>query len=167
MNPDSRDFLAFQAALEGSDEPVSEIEIQGRRFIVERNPEPGVLARMKSKPDSPRSALTLHFDALDQRPPSYPAWLPFIPGHEVTVGVWDNPEMSAVSWPELTNPDDVINPLIEMLRQEAWTGEETRTGRDDAPAEFLALERDGHRCMVMSGGIGGEWLVTLTNYPHP
>ncbi|HEX6748484.1 MAG TPA: hypothetical protein VF092_14395 [Longimicrobium sp.] len=167
MKQDSPDFLAFQAALESSDEPITEIEIQGRRFIVEPEPEPGVIARMRSAPVSLRSAFTQHFDALEQRPPSYPAWLPFIPGHEVTVGVWDNPEMSAVSWPELTNPDDVIDPLIAQLRQTGWTGAETRTGRGDAPAEFLAFERDGHRCTVIASSADGNWVVILTVYPNP
>jgi hypothetical protein len=168
MKHDSPDFDSFLAAIEASsDEPVVEIELHGRRMIIERNPEPGVLARMRRGDDSDRSALTQYFDALDQRPSSYPAWLPFIAGHEVTVAVWGAPKMCVVSWPEVKNADDVIEPLIEFLRQEGWTGEEERTGRGDEPAEFLAFERDGHRCMVMAGGLGEEWLVTLTYDPQP
>ena len=167
MKQNSPDFLAFLAAADASDEPVTEIEIQGRRLIVERNPEPGVLVRMRPADGSSPSTVSLHFEALDQRPPSYPAWLPFIPGHEASVAVWGDPEIGAVSWPEVNNPDDVITPLLEILRQEGWTGEETRTGRGSAPVEFLAFERDGRRCMVMSSSVGGESVVMLSSYPAP
>jgi len=156
-------FAALRAALDRSDSPQSEIEVNGIRWLVERDPEPGVEVRLTSM-GLPPVASSQHFYATTLKPPGYPAWLPFVPGRAVSVSVWGSPECGSVAWYSLRDPGKLLDDLLEVMERDGWPPEDNGAPLGEEVA-FINLQHGSRNRVIVSSGVGGEWVVVLSDYP--
>jgi len=163
MNTLNPALSALRAALESPGESRSIVELEGRRWVIERFPEPGVEMRMSTAEGGPPGAESVQFSAASQMPRSYPDWLPFVPGYDVAVSTWGPPACGSVAWSEVPDARPLIEALVETLEREGWSAA-------GAPAQpvgsgFWAFERTGRKRVLVSTGISGKWVVILSDYP--
>jgi hypothetical protein len=126
MNEDMPEAVRLlQEALSGPP-GVSEVTTQsGRRVRVERDPEPGIQVRLAQlDSEGPRAEWrALSVDAVEERPESYPADLPFLPGVEALLFVFG--DAASVTWRPTgascpvppKQPDESLAKISERLRE--------------------------------------------------
>lgn len=135
------------------------VEVDGTGFRLRFDPEHGVDMRLEAV-EAPDEARYTTYHAVDERPASYPAELPFLPRARASVsGRTGN---AAVQW---WNVPDVEGALAELRAQGAaggWT-EGAETGLDVLPGfRMLGFERaDGLRRMVQVASTGNGTMIQL------
>lgn len=139
-----------RAAMEGERLDPGEVAGGAGRYVVERDPAPGVAMRAvpADVPDPPRTRCTV-FAPGRERPEAYPPELPFLPDRRVTVFERTDPGAAPLvlaQWIGTGEPGSVMEALLERSRAEGWE-------RAEAPLPVVVLRKDefGRYLIPVSG----------------
>lgn len=138
------------AAMEGERLDPEALAGEDSRYVVERDPAPGVAMRAvpADVPDPPRTRCTV-FAPGRERPEAYPPELPFLPDRRVTVFERTDPGNAPLvfaQWIGAGQPGSVMEALLERSRAEGWE-------RAEAPLPVVVLRKDefGRYLIPVSG----------------
>ncbi|HEX6037591.1 hypothetical protein [Longimicrobium sp.] len=142
------------------------VVVDGADVRVQFNPEPGVDQRVHIAEGAEGMTMTT-FEAAEDRPASYPADLPFLPGLKASVHARaDEPDRNrAVMWWSLPDLDDALTRIRAQCDAAGWV--------EDESTEFLPGLRmidfrhpDGRSRMVQTTAMGETSSVSLFENPR-
>jgi hypothetical protein len=147
-----------------SPELEGEVELEGARYRVAREPEPGVRLRAEPLPPADEAAVELTvLDAAPERPTSYPGELPFIPGAGTVLASARGGMLRFLCWDVEKTAEELKGALRRALADGGW-----RRSDGTIPGAFGELFRRGDRaCVVFPGGMTSDRSPVLMELAWP
>ncbi len=138
--------VMFARALYGPGGPTTCELPDGRHALLERNPSPEVVLRARIEGEDALEAFPLTaFAPVGERPPAYPADLPFLPERRVTVAVGRGQRV--LGWMGVPDADTVIEEVVRQSAADGWQGGSVEHGLLGART---VLRKGGRERVVLS-----------------
>ena len=144
MHPNPAIGKRLSEILEDPERPDEEFTGEdGAIYRVRKHPGPGVRALVEHRtPGQPFERLTEIFEATSERPPTYPADLPFVADMDSIVGglIATVPPSRMVAWSDVSDARQFANQVIEQSEAEGWEAAGDSVSSPFGP--MLQLRRD-------------------------
>jgi len=137
----------------------------GMGVAVEKEPEPGVDIRMRSRAGTEDGFTTTLYAPASERPAGWSADIPFLPNVGGSLTVFDQPGRGfSIQWGKVADPSLAAQLILDQCFAAGWRRQDASAG---TPAmslpgmQMVALERDAMTRVLMSLGVKEVGFVQL------
>lgn len=143
-----------------------DLTVDGVNVRVRYDPEPGVEQRVHVAQGA-KAMTTTNFAAAVERPASYPADLPYLPGLKASLNGVDRPDATpAVTWWSVPDMDGALAELRAQSAAAGWTEEDPIVPAPLPGIRMIGLRHPDGRSRRVQATVAGQMSV-ITLYDEP